>query len=126
MKLTMLAGAALAASPAGAAAEEARPSEHAGRTFEIVTPSGVTNIVTLRTDGSAIVIPRLGSGLREGHWMSKPDALCVRFIPRGEECWDASALARPTGNAITVRSDRGQDLRIRLLNGAEEQPGASR
>jgi hypothetical protein len=29
------------------------------------------------------------------------------------------------GEVVTVRSHRGQDLKIRLLNGAEEQPGAS-
>jgi hypothetical protein len=137
MKLTKFAGAALALAASSAAAAqstepereaegESWPAEFAGRTFQIVTPSGMTNWVSLEARGTLTALPRHGSaGAVDGTWTSKDGALCTRFVPRGEECWDPAAVVAAHGEVVTVRSHRGQALKIRLLNGAEEQPGAA-
>lgn len=101
--------------------EEAWPAEFAGRTFEIVTPSGVTNVVNLAPDGSMTIIPELSTDVVKGTWTSRADGLCTRFTPRGEECWDSAPVVAANGDFVTVRSDRGQELKIRLLNEREEE-----
>lgn len=125
MKLTILAGGAVAAAAwAGATLAEdgeSWPAEFSGRTFEIVTGSGATNVVTLAPDGALTVIPKLGADVATGRWTSRDGVLCTRFVPRGTECWDPATVVAANGERVTVRSDRGQDLRIRLLNGAGEE-----
>ena len=136
MKLTKFAGAALALAASSAAAAqsagserqegESWPAEFAGRTFQIVTPSGMTNWVSLGAGGTLTALPRHGTaGAVDGTWRSKDGALCTRFVPRGEECWDPAAVVAAHGEVVTVRSHRGQALKIRLLNGPGEQPGTA-
>ena len=139
MKLTIVTGTALAMATAActsagiaeagrsapdtaiASREGSWPAEFAGRSFEVVAPSGVNNVVNLAADGSLTVVPALGGGVVKGTWTSKGAALCTRFVPRGEECWDPAAVVAGTGEFVTVRSNRGQQLRIRLLGAREEQ-----
>jgi len=101
--------------------EQGWPAEFAGRTFEIVTPSGVTNVVNLAPDGAMTIIPELSTDVVKGTWVSKAEGLCTRFVPRGEECWDSAPVIAANGDFVTVRSDRGQELKIRLLNEREEE-----
>ena len=132
MKLTIVGGAlgiATAACTSVESAPEAAiagsgdewPAEFAGRSFEVVGAGGVNNVVNLAADGSLTVFPRLGAGVVEGSWRSKDGTLCTRFIPRGEECWDPAPVVAGNGEFVTVRSDRGQQLRIRLLGAREER-----
>ena len=97
------------------------PAEFSGRTFEIVTPSGITNVVNLAPDGSMTIIPELSTDVVKGQWTARGEQLCTRFNPRGEECWDSAPVVAANGDFVTVRSDRGQELKIRMLNENEEE-----
>lgn len=100
---------------------EGWPAEFSGKTFEIVTRSGVTNVVNLAPDGSMTIIPELSTDVVKGKWAAKGDTLCTSFTPRGEDCWDSAPVVAANGEFVTVRSDRGQELKIRLLNEREEE-----
>ena len=97
------------------------PAEFSGRTVEIVTPSGIRNVVNLAPDGTMTIIPALSLDVVKGTWGSKGDELCVNFEPRGEECWDAAAVTAANGDFATLTSNRGNELKIRLLNEREEE-----
>ena len=101
--------------------EEGWPAEFSGQTFEIVTPSGVTNVVNLAPDGTMTIVPELSTDVVKGKWAAKGDQLCTQFSPRGEECWASAPVIAANGDFVTLRSDRGQELRIRLLNEREEE-----
>lgn len=141
MKLTVLTGAALGLATAACTSVEIAdtgeyvpesaiasyndpdgwPAEFSGRTFEIVTRSGVTNVVNLAPDGTMTIIPELSTDVVKGSWSAKGETLCTAFAGRSEECWDSSAVVAANGEFVAVRSDRGQQLRIRLLNEREEE-----
>ena len=97
------------------------PAEFSGRTVEIVTPSGVTNIVNLAPDGTMTIIPELSTDVVKGTWGTKGDNICINFAPRGEECWNSAAVIAANGDAVNLRSDRGTELKVRLLNEREEE-----
>lgn len=100
---------------------EGWPAEFSGQTFEIVTSSGITNVVNLAPGGAMTIIPELSSDVVKGTWVAKGDTLCTSFASRSEECWDSAAVIAANGDFVTVRSDRGQELKIRLLNEREEE-----
>jgi hypothetical protein len=107
--------------PAGATAPfDAWPTEFAGRTVEIVTPDGITNVVNLAPDGTMSILPEFSTAVAKGTWGQRGDALCVNFAPRGEECWNAAAVIAANGEYVKLRSDRGQQLSVRLLDESEE------
>lgn len=97
------------------------PAEFSGRTVEIVTPAGIRNVVNLAPDGTMTIIPALSTEVVKGTWGSKGDQLCVNFEPRGEECWDAAAVVAANGEFAELQSNRGTDLRVRLLDESEEE-----
>jgi hypothetical protein len=101
--------------------EEGWPAEFFGQTFEIVTPSGVTNVVNLAPDGTMTIVPELSTDVVKGKWAARGAELCTEFSPRGEECWASAPVIAANGDFVTVRSDRGQQLKIRLLNEREEE-----
>ena len=139
MKLIMLTGTALGLATAActsveiadsgeyvpetaiASYEEGWPAEFSGQTFEIVSRGGVTNVVNLAPDGSMTIIPELSTDVVKGTWAARGEALCTRFAARAEECWNSAAVIAANGDFVTVRSDRGQELKIRLLNENEEE-----
>lgn len=97
------------------------PAEFAGRTVEITTKSGIVNVVNLAPDGTMTIVPELSTDVVKGTWGTKGDNICVNFAPRGEECWNADAVIAANGDAVNLRSDRGTELAIRLLNEREEE-----
>ena len=97
------------------------PAEFSGRTVEIVTPAGITNVVNLAPDGTMTIIPELSTDVVKGSWTAKDDALCINFAPRGEECWDSEPVIAANGEFVRLRSDRGNELKVRLLNEREEE-----
>ena len=97
------------------------PAEFSGRTVEILTPSGIMNVVNLAPDGTMTIIPELSTDVVKGTWGTKGDALCINFAPRGEECWDSAAVIAANGEYVNLRSDRGTELKVRLLNEREEE-----
>ena len=122
------AGCAGGRAPLAASAGEAGswPPAFAGRTFEIVTASGVRSVVSLAPGGAMTIVPALSADVVTGTWVSRAEGLCTRFARRGEECWDPASVLAAHGEFVPVRSDRGQELKIRLLDGREEQAlGAS-
>ena len=101
--------------------DEGWPAEFSGRTVEILTPSGVLNVVNLAPDGTMTIIPELSFDVVKGTWGMKGDLLCVNFAPRGEECWDSAAVIAANGDYVNLTSNRGTDLKVRLLNEREEE-----
>ena len=101
--------------------DEGWPAEFSGRTVEIETPSGVLNVVNLAPDGTMTIIPELSLDVVKGKWGMKGDKLCINFAPRGEECWDSAAVIAANGDYVNLTSDRGTNLKVRLLNEAEEE-----
>lgn len=101
--------------------EDGLPAEFSGRTVEIVTKSGITNVVNLAPDGTMTIVPELSTDVVKGSWAAKDDALCINFAPRGEECWDSAAVIAANGDFVNLRSDRGNELKVRLLNEREEE-----
>ena len=97
------------------------PAEFSGRTFEIRTPSGVTNVVNLAPDGTMTIVPELSTDVVKGFWVARGDTLCVNYAPRGEECWDSAAVVAANGEFVRLQSNRGTQLRVRLLNEREEE-----
>ena len=97
------------------------PAEFSGRTVEIVTPGGVTNVVNLAPDGTMTIIPELSVDVVKGTWAAKDDDVCINFAPRGEECWDSAAVLAANGDFVSLRSNRGSELKVRLLNEREEE-----
>jgi len=97
------------------------PAEFSGRTFEIRTPSGVVNVVNLAPDGTMTIIPELSTDVVKGFWVSRGDTLCIDFAPRGEECWDSAEVIAANGEFVRLQSNRGTELRVRLLNEREEE-----
>lgn len=101
--------------------EDGWPAEFSGRTVEIVTPAGITNVVNLAPDGTMTIIPELSTDVVKGTWAARDDALCIDFAPRGEECWNSAAVIAANGEFVNLRSDRGNELKVRLLNEREEE-----
>ena len=97
------------------------PAEFSGRTVEIQTKSGVVNVVNLAPDGTMTIVPELSTDVVKGTWGTKGDAICINFAPRGEECWNSAAVIAANGDAVNLRSDRGTELKVRLLNEREEE-----
>ena len=97
------------------------PTELAGRTAEIRTENGVTNIVNFAPDGTMQIQPGPGLPVVQGYWGLKNTMACVNFAPRGEECWNYRPVIAANGQPVTVTSNRGQTLRIRLLTRAEAE-----
>ena len=97
------------------------PAEFSGRTVEIKTRSGIVNIVNLAPDGTMTIIPALSTDVVKGTWGTKADKLSINFAPRGEECWDADAVIAAGGDFVDLRSDRGTELKVRLLNERQEE-----
>ena len=97
------------------------PAEFSGRTVEITTPSGIFNVVNLAPDGTMTIIPELSTDVVKGTWGTKGDQICINFAPRGEECWDSAAVIAANGDPVKLRSDRGTELTVRLLNEREEE-----
>ena len=97
------------------------PAEFSGRTVEIQTKSGVVNVVNLAPDGTMTIIPELSTDVVKGTWGTKGDHICINFAPRGEECWNSAAVIAANGDAVNLRSDRGTELKVRLLNEREEE-----
>lgn len=97
------------------------PAEFSGRTVEIKTRSGIVNIVNLAPNGTMTIVPELSTDVVKGTWGTKDDKLCINFAPRGEECWDSAAVIAANGDPVKLRSDRGTELTVRLLNEREEE-----
>ena len=97
------------------------PAELEGHTLEIQTESGWVNAANLAPDGKLTVIPELGTKVVEGTWETRGEALCVNYMPRGEECWPYKSVLASPGKYIYLQSDRGQKLHVRLLNENEEE-----
>ena len=97
------------------------PAEFSGRTVEIQTPGGVLNVVNLAPDGTLTIVPELSTDVVKGTWGTKGENICVNFAPRGEECWDSAAVIAANGDFVNLRSDRGTELKVRLLNEREEE-----
>jgi hypothetical protein len=97
------------------------PAEFSGQTVEIMTSSGILNVVNLAPDGTMTIIPELSTDVVKGKWAAKGDALCINFAPRGEECWNRAAVIAAKGEFVNLRSDRGTELKVRLLNEREEE-----
>jgi len=97
------------------------PAEFSGRTVEITTRSGIVNVVNLAPDGTMTIIPELSTDVVKGTWGTKGENICINFAPRGEECWDADAVIAANGDPVKLRSDRGTELTVRLLNEREEE-----
>ena len=97
------------------------PAEFSGRTVEIMTRSGVLNVVNLAPDGTMTIVPELSTDVVKGTWGTKGESICINFAPRGEECWDADAVIAANGDFVDLRSDRGTELKVRLLNEREEE-----
>lgn len=141
MKLTILAGPSMALATAGCSSvmvadngepvpetatayyldDDGLPAEFAGRTVEIVTPNGITNVVNLAPDGTMTIVPELSLDVVKGTWASQGDDLCINFAPRGEECWDSAAVIAANGDYVNLRSNRGNQLKVRLLDEREEE-----
>jgi len=101
--------------------EDGWPAEFSGRTVEIVTPAGITNIVNLAPDGTVTIVPELSTAVVKGRWVAKDDSLCIDFAPRGEECWASEQVIAANGEFVNLRSDRGNEMKVRLLNEREEE-----
>ena len=101
--------------------DEGWPAEFSGRTVEIVMRDGTANIVNLAPDGNMTIIPELSLDVVKGKWGTKGDDVCINFAPRGEECWDSAAVIAANGDFVNLTSDRGTNLKVRLLNEAEEE-----
>jgi len=97
------------------------PAEFSGRTVEIQTRSGIVNVVNLAPDGTMTIIPELSTDVVKGTWGTKGENICVNFAPRGEECWDSASVIAANGDFVSLRSDRGTELKVRLLNEREEE-----
>ena len=97
------------------------PAEFSGRTVEITTKSGIMNVVNLAPDGTVTIIPELSTDVVKGTWGTKGENICINVAPRGEECWNADAVIAANGDAVKLRSDRGTELAVRLLNEREEE-----
>jgi hypothetical protein len=97
------------------------PAEFSGRTVEIQTKGGVMNVVNLAPDGTMTIIPELSTDVVKGTWGTKDDNICVNFAPRGEECWNSASVIAANGDYVNLRSDRGTELKVRLLNEREEE-----
>ena len=119
MKLTILTP--IAAAVAVSACTTVEVAEFSGRTVEITTKSGIVNVVNLAPDGTMTIIPELSTDVVKGTWGTKGDNICINFAPRGEECWNADAVIAANGDAVKLRSDRGTELAVRLLNEREDE-----
>ena len=101
--------------------DEGWPAEFSGRTVEIVTRDGTLNIVNLAPDGTLTIIPELSLDVVKGTWGTRGDQVCINFAPRGEECWDSAAVIAANGDYVNLTSNRGTNLKVRLLNESEEE-----
>jgi len=101
--------------------DEGWPAEFSGRTVEIVTRDGTLNVVNLAPDGTMTIIPELSLDVVKGKWGTRGDKVCINFAPRGEECWDSAAVIAANGDFVNLTSDRGTNLKVRLLNEHEEE-----
>lgn len=101
--------------------DDGLPAEFAGRTVEIVTPNGITNVVNLAPDGTMTIVPELSLDVVKGRWASKGEEICINFAPRGEECWNSAAVIAANGDYVKLRSDRGNELKVRLLDERQEE-----
>jgi hypothetical protein len=66
------------------------------------------------------IVPELGTHVIKGTWGEKGDALCVNYAPRGEECWAYKEVVAANGDYVDLLSDRGQQLRVRLMTENDE------
>ena len=97
------------------------PAEFSGRTVEIVTRDGTLNVVNLAPDGTMTIIPELSLDVVKGTWGTRGGEICTNFAPRGEECWNSAAVLAANGDYVNLTSNRGTDLKVRLLNEHEEE-----
>jgi hypothetical protein len=96
------------------------PTDLEGRTLEIRSQTGWTSVANLAPDGTLRIVPELGTHVIKGTWGEKGDALCVNYAPRGEECWAYKEVVAANGGYVDLLSDRGQQLRVRLMTENDE------
>ena len=91
------------------------PRELEGRTVMIRTDDGVENRINFEPGGIMnILIDPEGPVVQGVYGFATPDTLCVNFVPRGPECWPYQPMQ--VGQTTNVTSDRGQDLRVTMID----------
>jgi hypothetical protein len=86
--------------------------EFVGRPIRVETASGQASTLFLRPDGT--VEARFGEQRTSGSWDFRDGNLCYTWGGNFRECWPHTAPFYP-GRTETVRSDRGNVVRVTLL-----------
>lgn len=90
------------------------PDELEGRVVRIETDGGTVNRINFGPGGTMnILVDPGGPVVRGVYGFRDADTLCVNFAPRGEECWPYEPYM--VGEAQTIVSNRGQTLRVTML-----------
>ncbi|RPF70616.1 hypothetical protein [Aurantiacibacter spongiae] len=91
------------------------PSELSGRTVRVETDDGTVNEINFAPDGTMTILVDPGGPTVQGiYGMRDDNTVCVNFVPRGEECWPYRPMQ--VGETMMVTSNRGQELRVTMLD----------
>jgi hypothetical protein len=87
-------------------------AELAGHSLRLVAANGQNSTLSFRRDGR--VRSTFGAQSAEGRWNIERGSLCFTWARNFRECWPyASPFQR--GRTVTVRSNRGNVVRVTLL-----------
>jgi hypothetical protein len=103
--------AALAGCATGGGREPDGPPEFVGRALSVTAANGQETILRFRPDG--VVAAHFGSQVTQGQWTLARGELCFTWRQTFRECWPRGERFRED-RALTVRSDRGNVVRVLL------------
>jgi hypothetical protein len=87
-------------------------SELAGRSARLVPAQGQTSTLYFSRDGT--VRSTFGQRSATGRWWVRKRRLCFLWAGNFRECWPYAQPLQP-GRTATIRSDRGNLVRVTLL-----------
>lgn len=87
------------------------PPEFVGRALSVTAANGQETILRFSPDGT--VAAHFGSQVTRGQWTLARGELCFTWRQTFRECWPRGERFRED-RAIAVRSDRGNNVSVRL------------
>ena len=94
----------------------APPAELDGTVIRAASVDGsVVNRVHFYPDGAIRIVPEDGQSALPGTYTVQGEQLCLHWQPRGSECWPYARAFQP-GETVSLTSNRGQTLRITLVD----------
>jgi len=85
-----------------------------GRVVQVNTGTTINRFI-FRQDGMFFIEAADGGRMVQGTYVGRGDEVCVTWAPRGTECWPRAAMLSREG-PVTVTSDRGQTMTVRLID----------